>query len=162
MSFSNRLAHHSFVLHCFYCDCQCGPSWSWMVRWVLLPFSSCRDWHGRILTVEYFLKVLLLFRLPPQFPCDRTYCMYHFRNFLQNPIPVCRIVLPTSWGRCEVESRSILQGPFYWRGLIQGKAEGWYSVLSVVQKYLEQEISRFLYCVSHCVFVLVKCVYRGK
>ena len=63
-----------------------------------------------------------------------TYCMSPCKNFLQNTIPVCRLVLPMGWGWREGESCSVLQGPFSWKILIQGKAEVSYSVPLFVQK----------------------------
>ena len=134
MSFLHRSAHCSYGLHHVSCAYQRGPSWGWTARRPPPPFSFCQNWHGRILTVGYFFKVLLLCRFPPRFPRARTYRMYPCRTFLQNPTPVCRLFLPTSWVWCGGESCSILQGPFYWRRLIQGKAEGRYLVLSVVQQ----------------------------
>ena len=83
--FLHGSAYHSDVLHRFSCACQRGPYWGWMVRRMIPPFSSLHNWNILILTVEYFWKVLLLRRLPPRFPCARTYGMYPCRALLQIP-----------------------------------------------------------------------------
>ena len=134
MYFSKWLAHHTYGLRSFSCACQCGPARGWMARQMLLPFSYCQNWHVRLLPVDYFWRFLLLRRLPLQLPCTQTSRMSSCRTLLQNPIPVCRLVLPTSWGSHEGESSSVLQGPFSWRRLIQGKVEGNYSVPLVLQQ----------------------------
>ena len=102
--FSHRSYHHSYGLHCFSCACQSGPAQGWMVRRRSLTFSSCHTWNGRIVPVGYFWEVLLLRKLPPRFTCNQKSCMYPCRTFIKNPIPVCRLVLPTSWGQREGES----------------------------------------------------------
>ena len=134
MYFSHWSDHHLDGLHCFSCACQHGPSWGWMVRRTIPPFSSCQNWNGRLLPIESFWKVILLRRFLPRFPCAQTSRIYPCRTFLQNPIPVCRLVLPTSWGRREGEYCWVLQGTFYWQRLIQGKSEGNYLVPLVVWK----------------------------
>ena len=134
MSFLHRSEHHSDGLNHLSCAYQNVYDQGWIEIWMLLPFSLFQNWHGRLLSVDYFWKVLLLSRLPPQFTCAQTYHMYPYRTFLKNIIPLCRIISPTSWGCREVESRSIRQGPFFWRRLIQVKAEGSYSVPLVIQR----------------------------
>ena len=67
------------------------------------------------------------------FSCTRTCCMYPCRTFLKNTIPVGKFVLPMIWGQSEGIFCSILQGPFCWRRLTQGKGKGGYSVPSVVR-----------------------------
>ena len=104
MSISHWSDHHLDGQHRFSCACQRGPARGWITRRMLLPFSSFHKWHGRLLPIEYFWNVLLLCRLPLRFPCARTSRMSPCRTFLQNTIPVCRLVSPTSWGRHEVES----------------------------------------------------------
>ena len=153
MYFLHWSAHHLDGLHCLSCACQCGPFLGWMARRMLLPFFSYQNWHSRILPIDYFWKVILLLRLPPKFPCDWTYHMYPCRTLLQNPIPVCRIVFSTSWGRREWQSCSILQGPFSWQRLIEGKSEGSYSVPLVVRQiYRRGDLKVFALRVSSHVF----------
>ena len=149
MSFLHRLTHRSDGLHRFSWACQRSLSRGWMARQILLPFDSLQNWHGRLLPVDYFWKVLLLLILPPRFPCARKSCMSPCRTFLKNPIPVCRLVLPTSWGRREGESCWVLQGPFSWKFLIQVKSEGYYSVPLVAQKISwAGDLEVFSLCVS--------------
>ena len=124
MYFLHRPAHQLDGLHCFSCAFQNGPDRGWMERQTLPPFYSFHNWHNQLLTVEYFWKALLLCRLPTIFPCAWTSNMSPCRTFLQNTIPVCRLVSPTSWGRRKGEYCWVLQGPFLWQRLIQGKVEG--------------------------------------
>ena len=126
MSFSHSLDHHLHGLHFFSRACQRGLTPVWMSRRILLSFSSFQNCHSRILPIDYFWKVILIPRLPPL-----TSHMSSYKTF-QNPIPVCRLVFPTSWERREGESCWVLQGPFSWGRLIQGKAEGNYLVLLVM------------------------------
>ena len=125
-----RPVHCSDGLHHFSCDFQRGPSWGYMVRRILLPFASFQNWHGRIMPVEYFGRVLLICRLPPRFPCARTYNMSPCRKFLQNPIHVCRLVLGTAWGRILFSS----SGSMFLAALDPGKSESSYSLPLVMRK----------------------------
>ena len=45
-------------------------------------FLPAKNWHGQLLTVDYFWKVLLLHRSTPRFQFAQTYCMYPCRTFL--------------------------------------------------------------------------------
>ena len=47
-------------LHISPFSCQRGPSWGRLTRWMLLPFFSFQDWHGRLLPIiVFFYKVYL-------------------------------------------------------------------------------------------------------
>ena len=132
MSSLLRSAHRSDGLHCLSCTCQRGPDRSWMARQMLLLFSYWHNWHGRILTADYFEKVLLLCRSLTQFPCAQTCCISPCRTFLKSTIPGCRIVLTNILERRVIESLWALQSPSSWWRSIQVIAEVNYLITLVI------------------------------
>ena len=72
-------------------------------------------------------------RILPQSPCVKTSCMYPWRSFPQNQSPVDRLVLPTRWERCGVESCLVLLAPSSWRLLNLGWEVGSCLVTPVVR-----------------------------
>ena len=134
MSSLLRSDHLLDGLYWFSCVCQCSPSWGWIARWMLLPFSSYQNWHSRFLPDEYYYKVILLRRSFPQFTCIQICCMSPCRNFIQSHIPGCRLVLHKSLVQSVLEYCWDLQVSSSCRWYIQVKAEGNYLIPLVMLK----------------------------
>ena len=94
-----RSAHCSDGLHCFSCACQRSPARGCMARRMTPHFSSFQKWHGWLVPVECFWKLLLLFRLLPRFTCVKKFRINPCKIFLQSSIPGYRLVLSKRLGR---------------------------------------------------------------